>query len=150
MNFYPHFMVIHPLSSICIEQYILKFDLVNNFSVDYVGFTYKLGQHFFIYRLEKFTLYKGSYFCWCNFSIKLSFLQRREKKRNTTLYDRYYLQTCKAVTFEKITNHAKINNLISQVNFIFSAWILIKQIVLSSTLSAVGGNRFSNKKCFPG
>ena len=107
MNFYPPFMVIHPLSSICIEQYILKFDLVNNFSVDHVGFTYKLGQHFFIYRLEKFTLYKGSYFCWCNFSIKLSFLQRREKKRNTTLYDRYYLQTCKAVTFEKITNHAK-------------------------------------------
>ena len=26
---------------------------------------------------------------------------------NTTLYDRYYLQNCKAITFRKTTNHAK-------------------------------------------
>ena len=28
-------------------------------------------------------------------------------KLNTTLFDRYYLQNCKAITFRKIKNHTK-------------------------------------------
>ena len=34
-----------------------------------------------------------------NFSVKLSWLQKRGNKLNTTLYDRYYLQNCKAMIF---------------------------------------------------
>ena len=57
--------------------------------------------------LYKATLHQGSYFFWCSFTIKLSWLQRRSNKINTILYDRYYLQNCKAITFEKIANHTK-------------------------------------------
>ena len=43
-----------------------------------------------------------------NIGIKSSWLQNRQKKFiNTTLYDIYYLQNCKTITFEKITNDAK-------------------------------------------
>ena len=38
-------------------------------------------------------------------------LQRRSNKINTILYDRYYLQNCKAITFGKIANHAKYKKL---------------------------------------
>ena len=31
----------------------------------------------------------------------------KEKQQNTTLYDRYYSQNCKVITFEKIANHTK-------------------------------------------
>ena len=32
----------------------------------------------------------------------------KERPQNhNILYDRYYLQNCKAITFEKITNHTK-------------------------------------------
>ena len=36
--------------------------------------------------------YQGSYFFRCNFSIKVSWLQKRGNKTNTILYARYYLQ----------------------------------------------------------
>ena len=45
------------------------------------------------------------------FSIKLSWLQRRSNKVNTMLYDRYYLQNCKATTFEKFANHTEYKKL---------------------------------------
>ena len=34
-------------------------------------------------------------------------LQRRGNKLNTTLFDGYYLQNCKAITFRKIVNDTK-------------------------------------------
>ena len=43
----------------------------------------------------------------CNFSIELQWLQRRSNKVSTILYDRYYLQNCKAITFAKIANRTK-------------------------------------------
>ena len=46
-------------------------------------------------------------FFWGNFSVKLSWSQRRGNKLNTTLYDRWYLQNCKAITFRKIANNTK-------------------------------------------
>ena len=42
-----------------------------------------------------------------NFSVKLPWLQRRGNKHNTTLFDRYYSQNCKAISFRKITNDTK-------------------------------------------
>ena len=50
---------------------------------------------------------KVAMFFWFNFSVKLQWLQRRGNKLNTTIFDRYYSQTCKAITFRKITNHTK-------------------------------------------
>ena len=32
---------------------------------------------------------------------------KRSNKIDTILYDRYYLQNCKATTYEKISNHTK-------------------------------------------
>ena len=32
---------------------------------------------------------------------------KEKQKNNTALYDRYYLQNCKAITFRKITCHTK-------------------------------------------
>ena len=49
----------------------------------------------------------GDYFFWCNFSVKLPWLQRRGDKFYTTIFDRYYSQTCQAITFRRITNHTK-------------------------------------------
>ena len=40
--------------------------------------------------------------------------------------------------------------MIFQIIIIFSDWILIKQIIVSATPSAVGGNRLSNKSCLAG
>ena len=50
---------------------------------------------------------KVATFFGSKFSIKLSLSQRRGIKINTILYDRYYLQNFKAITFEKIANHTK-------------------------------------------
>ena len=80
--------------------------------------------------LWKSFLHQGSYFFWCSFSMKLSWWQRRSNEMNTILYDRYYLQNCKVITFEKIANHTKYKK--PNVIFIFSDWILIKQIIVSS------------------
>ena len=44
----------------------------------------------------------------------------KNNKINTILYERYYLQNCKAVTLEKIQILQNINNLMLQVIFIFS------------------------------
>ena len=49
----------------------------------------------------------SGYFFWCNFSVKLPWLQRIGNKLNTTIFYRYHSQTCKAITFRKITNHTK-------------------------------------------
>ena len=80
-------------------------------------FIYKLGYHFFIYHsyyISKFeSVYKKHLFIkiatffWCNFSIKLSRLQRRNNKFSIILYGRYYLENCKTILFEKVTNHRK-------------------------------------------
>ena len=51
--------------------------------------------------------------------MKLSWLQKRDNKINTLLYDRYYLQNCKAITSEKLIMQ-NIHNLIFQVILIFS------------------------------
>ena len=32
---------------------------------------------------------------------------KEKQKINTILYDRYYLQNCKAIAFEKIASHTK-------------------------------------------
>ena len=44
---------------------------------------------------------------WCTFSIKLSWLQRRNNKTNAILYHRYYLRNCKTITIEQIANYTK-------------------------------------------
>ena len=36
----------------------------------------------------------------------------RSNKINTILYERYYLQNYKAITFEKIANHTKYKKLV--------------------------------------
>ena len=36
------------------------------------------------------------------FSVKLSWLQRRDNKINSALFDIYYLQNCKNITFKKL------------------------------------------------
>ena len=114
-------MVIHPLSSICIAQYILKFDLVNNFSVDYVGFTYKLGQHFFIYRLEKFTLIKVAIFADVILVSNYHFYKGERKNIIPHYMIDIIYKPVKPSHLKKLQIMQNINNLISQVNFIFSA-----------------------------
>ena len=64
-------------------------------------------------------------------------------KLNTTLFDRHYLQNCKAITFRKIAIIPNGNKLMFQVIFIFSDWILTEQIIASSNPFCLGGNRFS-------
>ena len=71
----------------------------------------------------------------------------KNNKINTILYEIYYLQNCKAVTLEKIQIRQKINNLMLQVIFIFSDWLLIKQIIIPLRIYAVRGKVFS-KKCY--
>ena len=78
---------------------------------------------------------------WCNFSVKLPWLQRRGNKLNTTLFDRYYFQNCKAITFRKIAIIPNGNKLMFQVIFIFSDWILIEQIIASSHPISLEGNK---------
>ena len=39
--------------------------------------------------------HRSFFFFWYNFSIELPWLQRRDNKLNTTLFDRYYLQNGK-------------------------------------------------------
>ena len=84
---------------------------------------------------------------WCNFSVKLPWLQRKgsyiANKLKITLFDRYYLQNCKSITFRKIAIIPNGNKLMLQVIFIFSDWILIEQIIASSHPFCLGGNRFS-------
>ena len=57
-------------------------------------------------------------------------------------------KTVKPSHLEKLQITQNINKLMLQVIFIFSDWILIKQIIVSSTplFLALGGNRFS-KNC---
>ena len=74
-------------------------------------FIYKLGQHFFIYHswftsnfettYKKPSLIKAALFLWCSLNIILSWLPKRSNKNTVILYDRYYLQNCKAITFQK-------------------------------------------------
>ena len=74
---------------------------------------------------------------WCNFSVKLPRLQRKGSyiadKIKTTLFDRHYLQNCKSITFRNIAIIPNGNKLMLQVIVIFSHWILIEQIIASST-----------------
>ena len=61
---------------------------------------------------------------------------------NTTLFGRHYLQNCKAITFRKIAIIPNGNKLMFQVIFIFSDWILIEQIIASSSPSVLGKTDF--------
>ena len=92
---------------------------------------------------------KVAIFFWSSFSIKLSWFQRRNNKIDTILYDRYYLQNYKAITFEKLEIIQNIKNLIIQVIFIFSDWIVIKQIIVSSTHFYCWGKQIF-KRMLPG
>ena len=69
-------------------------------------------------------------------------VQRRGNKLNTTRFDGYYLQNCKAITFGKIATIPNGNILMFQVMFIFSDGILIEQIIASSTPSVLGETDF--------
>ena len=72
-------------------------------------------------------------FFWCSFSIKLSWLQRRSKKVNTILYDRYYLKNYKASTLIENWKSENMKKLTFEVIFLFYDSVLIKQIIVSST-----------------
>ena len=58
-------------------------------------------------------------------------------------------KTVKPSHLEKLQIIQNINKLMFQVIFIFSDWILIKQIIVSSTrlFLTLGGNRFFSKNC---
>ena len=66
-------------------------------------------------------------------------------KLNTTLFDRYYLQNCKAFTFRKITNHAKSKqtNVPSHLHIFWSNFDIVEQIIAFSTPSVLGETDFS-------
>ena len=55
----------------------------------------------------------------CNFSIKLSWLQKRDNKANNILSSKYIIQKT-VKPFKKKQTIQNINNLMFQVNFIFS------------------------------
>ena len=67
---------------------------------------------------------------WCNFSIKLPWLQRRD---TITYYliDIIY-KTVKPSHFEKLQIIQNANKVMFQVIFIFSGWIFIEEIIASS------------------
>ena len=72
---------------------------------------------------------------------------RRGNKINTLLCDRCYLSNSESFTFEKLQIMQNINSSMFKVIFIFSDWILIKQIVVvSSTPFCYWGN-ISLKNC---
>ena len=50
-----------------------------------------------------------------NLSVKLPWLQERGNELNTTISDRYNSQSFKAITFQKMTNHAKVYR-VKQIN----------------------------------
>ena len=64
------------------------------------------------------------------------------------LIDIIYNIVAKAITFRKIAIVPNGNKLIFQVIFIFSDWILIEQIIASSTPSVLGETDF--QKILPG
>ena len=113
-----------------------KFFQVNNFSVDYAGL-YKNWDNTSLFIIPgtlptlklpiKIHSSSRQLFFWCSFSIRLSWLQRRNKKINTILYDRCYLH------LKKLQIIQNIQNLMFQVIFIFSDCISIKQIIVPST-----------------
>ena len=77
-----------------------------------------------------------------SFSVKfIPCFQRKGNKLNTKLFDRYYFQNCKVITFWKIAIIPNGNKLMFQVIFIFSDWILIEQITASSHLFCLMGNK---------
>ena len=95
---------------------VSKFLYINNFSVDYAGLYINWANtSLFIIPGTPPTLKlpikrhpsSRQLFFWCIFSIKLPWLQSRSNENNIILFDRYYLQNCKAIIFEKIGNHKK-------------------------------------------
>ena len=64
------------------------------------------------------------------------------------LIDIIYKIVAKAITFRKIAIVPNGNKLMFQVIFIFSDWILIEQIIASSTPSVLGETDF--QKILPG
>ena len=101
------------LPTFCLQYRVLSFDIFRSkqFFSWLCRFIYKLGRVLFIYHswynsYKKVTIHQRSYFFWCNFSIKLPYLWRRENKINTRPYDKYYLQNGNPIIW-KITNHTK-------------------------------------------
>ena len=66
---------------------------------------------------------------------------------NTTLYDRYYLQNCKAITFRKITNHAKYKKP-NVPGHLYIFWLILMKQIIAPPLSAVERNRFSKNSAW--
>ena len=85
---------------------------------------------------------------WCIFRITLSWFQRRSNKINAILYDKYYLQNCKAITFEKIANYTKYKKRYVR-NHLNVFWLNFDIATHSffHAFSAVGKNRFSKECC---
>ena len=73
-------------------------------------------------------------------------MQRRGNKLNTTLFDLIDIiyKTVKPSNLEKLQIIKNINKLIFQVAFKFFDWILIKQIIVSSTPFVFGETDFQN------
>ena len=66
---------------------------------------------------------------------------------NTTLYDRYYLQNCKAITFRKTTNHAKYKKP-NVPGHLYIFWLILMKQIIAPPLSAVERNRFSKNSAW--
>ena len=145
-----------PISvSIC-NNNVFKFCYIINFSVDYTSLHLNSANTCLLIiagtpstlelLIKSHPSSRLQFFFWCSFSIKLPWLQRRRNKTNTILHDRYYLQNCKNITFEKLHVIENVKNVMFQVIFVFSDWILMKQITVSFT-PTFGESRFSEECC---
>ena len=82
---------------------------------------------------------------WCNISAQLPWLQTRGNKLNTTLFDRYYSQNRKSITFRKVINDAKYKKTNAPSHLYFS-WLSFPKANHSFLHPfCLGGNRFSKK-----
>ena len=80
----------------------------------------------------------------CNFGVKLPWSQRRGKSL-IPLYLIDIHETVKPSDLEKLQIIQNINKLMFQVIFLFSGWILIKQITFLQPFRSGGRIRFSKK-----
>ena len=128
--------------SICSNNFF-KFCYIINFSVDYTNLHLNSANTSLLIiastpstlklLIKSHPSSRLQFFFWCSFSIKWPWLQRRRNKTNTILHDRYYLQNCKVITFEKLQVIQNVKNVMFQVMFIFSDWTLMKKIIVSFT-----------------
>ena len=141
-----NYLSIYPLSFFSIHR-VITFPKFSRSTIFKLIIYYSWHTSNFGTTYKKPPFIKVAIFFWCSFSIKLSWLRMRNNKINTILCDRYYLQNCKAITFEKIANHSKDKkpNVPSHLHIF---WLNFdKAIIFSPPFFAVGGNRFSKKYC---